>query len=94
MARFREGLEREPVGMKRVSGASGDGCSVDSGGEGLREDENQEGIGLSAYLKPWRTGTDSRREDPEGGLLVHSRGLMNLEDERVRRCTLLACHHR
>lgn len=61
MAQHREGPAREPVGGKRVSGASGDGCSADLGGERPREDENQEGIGLIAYSKRWQSGTDSRR---------------------------------
>jgi hypothetical protein len=64
VARYREGLEREPVGSKRASGASGDGCSADTDGEGPREDENQEGIGLIAYSNRWHSGTDSRREKP------------------------------
>lgn len=64
MAQYREGPEREPVGSKRESGAGGDGCSADLDREDLREDENQEGIGLIAYSKPWHSGTDSRREKP------------------------------
>lgn len=91
VARFREGLEREPVGSKRVSGAGGDGYPVDSGGEHLREDENQEGIGLSAHLKGGSQVRIPARPGPEDGLLDHSRGVMNLEDVRVRERTLLAC---
>jgi hypothetical protein len=84
VARYREGLEREPVGSKRVSGASGDGCSADTGGESLREDENQEGIGLITYLNGGVQVRIPAGRSPEGGLLGHSRGLMNLEDVRVR----------
>jgi hypothetical protein len=35
-----------------VSGSKGDGPSLDIGGEDLREDENQEGIGLLHDHKP------------------------------------------
>lgn len=67
-----------------MSGASGDGCSADSGGEGPREGENQEGIGLNAYLNRGVEARIPAGRSPEGGLLGHSRGLMNLEDVRVR----------
>jgi hypothetical protein len=68
-----------------VSGSKGDGPSLDIGGEDLREDENQEGIGLCTTINQWCRSTDSRRdESPEDGLPDETRGLILLERRRVR----------
>lgn len=48
MTQYRRVPARESVGSKRESGAGGDGRLAGTDGEHPREDENQEGIGLSA----------------------------------------------